>query len=53
MTRISDDGQVGQRLNDRNSREIEKVARMRIEATHATLGQNDVLVSFGEDVFGR
>ena len=39
-------------VHDRNRRQVEQVARLLVEAAHAALAQDDVLIAFGEDVLG-
>src|ERR1700736_752536 len=39
-------------VDDRDRGEVEHVARRRVEASHATLAENDVVIPFREDVLG-
>ena len=48
MRRVGDDRQMRQLVHDRNGRQIEEIARRRVEAPHAPLAQNHVVVSFGQ-----
>ncbi len=50
VARIRDHRQVRQPLHERNRREIEEIARHRVEAADAALAQNHLAVSLGEDV---
>ncbi len=50
VARIRHHRQVGQLLHQRDRREVEQVARRRVEAADAALAENDLAVPLGEDV---
>ena len=52
VRRIGSHGQVRQLLDDRNSGNIQRVARVGFESADAALAQNHVVVSARHDVFG-
>ena len=52
VARVGDDRQVRELLHQGNRREIEQIARHRVEAANAALAQNHALVAFGENVLG-
>ena len=52
MAGIDEDGQVTAFLDRGNDREIEGVAGKIGEGAHAAFAKHNVVVAFGEDVFG-
>src|SRR5437867_208702 len=50
VARISDHWEMRQLLHERDRREVEEIARHRVEAPDATLAQDDLLIALGEDV---
>ena len=52
VARIGDHRQMRQPLHDRDRRQVEQIARHRVEAANAALAENHLAVPFGEDVLG-
>lgn len=52
VRRIHDDGQVREFLEDGHGRNVQRGASRHLERPDASLTQNDLVVSAGEDVFG-
>src|SRR5262249_37399140 len=53
MRRIDYDGQVAHLSQQGNRRQVQRVARGRLERADAALAQDDLVVSVAGDVFGR
>jgi hypothetical protein len=52
VARVGDDRQVRQRLYDRDRGQVQEIAGVAVEAAHAALAQDDVVVPLGQDVLG-
>ena len=52
VTRISDDREVGKGFHDGDRREIQQIARVRIETSNTALTQDHPFVSFRQDILG-
>ena len=52
VTRVGDHRQMRQSLHQRDGRQVEQVARHRVEAANAALAEDHLIVALGEDVFG-
>src|SRR3546814_20323075 len=52
VRRSDEDRQVGLRLGIGHRSEVERVAGRRREGAYAALAEDDLVVAFGEDIFG-